>query len=197
MKKITLGCVTLLAVSLSGQAKQNNELHRLGVDFSAASASYRGSSLDGDGVGQAYLYYNYQVMPKLTFELGYTNGADLDDWHCKDDNDRQFTCNQNNKSLFGLGADELEYANVTFAAKSYYPVTENSYLYGKLGLTYFGYKFFRDGNKLGHDNGIGYVLEAGWQYDWNNGMAVNAGYRHQGMQDLDISGFTLGVSYRF
>ncbi|MDP4489731.1 MULTISPECIES: porin family protein [Pseudoalteromonas] len=197
MKIKALLSLALLTTSLSSFAEQNNETHRVGLDISGGGASYKSSSKDGDGVGQAYLYYNYHFTPILALELGYNSGEDLDDWKCKDENDRKFTCTQNNKTLFGLGANNLEFDNFVVAAKGYYQISDNSYFYGKLGANYYDYEITRGRTKLITDDGIGFVAEAGWQYDWDNGMAVNLGYKYLDMGDLDTSSLSLGVSYRF
>ncbi|WP_440053890.1 porin family protein [Pseudoalteromonas sp. T1lg65] len=197
MKLKTLLSIAILATSFSSLAEQNGETHRLGMQFSGGSASYKNSNQDGDGVGHVYVYYNYHFMPELALELGYNSGEDVDDWNCTDANDRKFTCTQNDKTLFKLGADQVDFDNFVVAAKGYYQVSDNSYLYGKLGANYYDYEITRGSKDIVTDNGIGFIVEAGWQYDWDSGWATNIGYQYMDMGDLDISSVTAGFSYRF
>ncbi|KZN65371.1 porin family protein [Pseudoalteromonas luteoviolacea] len=198
MKTLSLLSLALAAVtSFSSMASIEDDKHRVGVQAYGGSASYKSSSQDGDGVGQLYVYYNYQFDKTWALEVGLNGGTDSDDWECTDTNNRKFTCTQLNKTLFGLGANDLDYGNLIVAAKGQYQLTKRNSLYGKLGANFYDYELNRGTQNLVEEDGTGFVAELGWQYDWSNGMAVNVSYQYLDMGDLDVSSLGVGLSYRF
>jgi opacity protein-like surface antigen len=44
---------------------------------------------------------------------------------------------------------------------------------------------------------VGVFAELGWEYDFNNGLGINASYQYMDMGDLDTSTLGVGLSYRF
>ncbi|MCG7551456.1 porin family protein [Pseudoalteromonas sp. Of7M-16] len=198
MKTLSLlSLVLAAATSFSTMANISDDKHRVGAQLSGGSASYKSSSQDGDGVGQLYVYYNYQFDPTWALEVGLNGGGDSDKWECTDTQNRKFTCTQLNKTLFEIGANDLEYGNLIVAAKGQYKLTERNSLYGKLGANFYDYELNRGSKTLEEDDGVGFVAELGWQYDWQNGMAMNVNYQYLDMGDLDVSALGVGVSYRF
>ncbi|CAH9067038.1 hypothetical protein PSECIP111951_04051 [Pseudoalteromonas holothuriae] len=198
MKTHALVALTVLSLSsFTTQAEQQNEIHRVGAQLNGGSASYKGSSKDGDGVGSLYLYYNYQINTSWALELGINSGSEIDSWECKELRNDRVICDRNDKLLFDLNANKIDLINFVVAAKGQYKITDNSYLYGKLGGQYYDYDIARNSNKLIQETGLGVFAEAGWQYDWNNGFAMNVGLQYMDMGDLDTSSLSAGISYRF
>ncbi|WP_105167700.1 porin family protein [Pseudoalteromonas sp. T1lg23B] len=198
MKTRSIIPLTLLALaSFTSQAEQNNETHRIGVQLQGGDAEYKNSSQDGDGVGSLYLYYNYQFDSTWALEIGINGGSEADDWDCKDITNDKFVCNRNDNLLFELDANKLDYSNFVVAAKGQYQITDNSHFYGKLGVQLYDYEIAQNSKILKEDDGLGLFAEAGWQYDWDNGIAVNVGWQYMDMNDLDTSSLAFGVSYRF
>jgi len=83
------------------------------------------------------------------------------------------------------------------AAKGQYSLTQRNSLYAKIGVQFYDYDISNDNEKLKSDDGAGLFLAAGWQYQWDNGFALNAGLQSMKMGDLKIAGSTLGMSYQF
>ncbi|MCO7190858.1 MULTISPECIES: porin family protein [unclassified Pseudoalteromonas] len=198
MKSLSLlSLVLAVSASFASQAAQNDEQHRVGAQLFGGSASYNSSNQDGDGVTHVYFYYNYQYDSTWALEAAYNTGMEADEWECKDDSDDKFTCTRNDKALFGLGANELDYDNFVLAVKGQYQITDNSYLFAKLGAHYYDYEIGYKGKTMVEEDGISFMTEAGWQYDWDNGMSVNASIQYLDMGDLDTTNLGFGVSYRF
>lgn len=56
---------------------------------------------------------------------------------------------------------------------------------------------FEKGRKTADISGFGLFLESGWQYDWNNGLAMNVALQYIDMDELYTSSLGVGISYRF
>ncbi|BBN80900.1 membrane protein [Pseudoalteromonas sp. A25] len=198
MKHLSLiAFAVVCTTSFATQAQQNSEPHRVGAQLNAGGASYKSSKQDGDGVMSLYLYYNYQFNETWALEIGLNGGTEIDDWNCKELNNKKFICDRNDELLFGIGADELNYNNLVVATKGQFQLTKNSYLYGKIGGQYYDYEIAKNNSKILNQDGLGMFAEGGWQYDWDNGFAFNAGIQYLTMGDLDISSLNVGMSYRF
>lgn len=198
MKTRALLLTALLAsTTIMGQAQASEEKHKVGIQLSGGGAEYKGSSKDGDGVGQAYLYYNYQFSPMLALEVGLNGGSEADDWQCTEENDNKFTCKNNDKPLFNLDANKLEYGNLVVAGKGEYYLTKNNSLYAKLGANFYDYDIKQNSKVLNSDDGVGLFAELGWEYDFSNGLGINASYQFMDMGELDTYTLGVGLSYRF
>ncbi|KNC67362.1 porin family protein [Pseudoalteromonas ardens] len=198
MKSLSLlTLVFAVSASFASQAAQHDEQHRVGAQLFGGSASYKSSDQDGDGVTHVYAYYNYQYDSTWALEAGINTGMEADEWKCTDDNDDKFTCTRNDKALFEIGANELDYDNFVLAVKGQYQLTENNYLYGKVGAHYYDYEIGYKGKNMVEEDGVSFLAEAGWQYDWDSGLSVNAAIQYMDMGDLDTSSLGVGVSYRF
>ncbi|TMO65006.1 porin family protein [Pseudoalteromonas aurantia] len=195
--------LSVIALSLVGtltftsQAAQNDEQHRVGAQLSGGSASYQNSKQDGDGVGQLYAYYNYQFNAVWAFEAGISTGSESDDWKCKEITNNKFTCDRQDELLFDLKANKLDYSNFITAAKGQYQLTENNHIYAKLGAQFYEYEIAQSSKILVDEDGVGIFAEAGWQYDWDNGVAVNLAWQYMDMGDLEVNTLGVGLSYRF
>ena len=170
--------------------------HSVGVQLSGGSAEYKDSKQDGDGVAQLYFHYNYAFSDIWSVEVGLNTAAEADKWKCTDSKDK-FVCEKQNNKLFNLNADKLNYSNVVVAGKGQYALTKRNSLYGKLGVQFYDYDIKNDKTTLAEDDGLGLFAEAGWQYKWDNGLALNAGLQTMKMGDLKVSGSTIGLKYHF
>lgn len=198
MKTLSLLTVSLISVlTFNSYAAQNDEQHRVGMQLSGGGASYKDSNEDGDGVSQLYVYYNYQLDKIWALEAGINGGSESDKWHCTELNDDKFTCDRTDNLLFNLNANKLKYSNIVGAGKAQYQLTENNYVYGKLGVQFYEYEIAQASKKLVDEDGIGVFAEAGWQYDWDNGVAMNVAWQYMDMGDLDVNTLGVGLSYRF
>lgn len=198
LKTLSISLVAILGtlgVSSMAQAATKGP-HSIGVQLAGGGAEYKNSKQDGDGAGSIYFHYNYNFSDMLALEVGLNSGGDAEVWKCKDTKDK-LVCDKQTNKLFNLAADDFKYGNLVVAAKGQYALTERNSLYGKLGANFYDYEINNGKNKLASDDGIGLFAEAGWQYQWDNGVAVKAGYQLMNMGDLKVSGTTLGVSYQF
>lgn len=199
IKVLSLVVITALgSIVTAGQTFASEKSpHSVGAQLSGAAAKYKSSTQDGDGVGQLYLHYNYAINDMFSVELGLNNAADVDDWKCSDVNKDKFTCAKNDTKLFGLNADEVEYSNFVVAAKGQYSLSQRNSLYGKIGAQFYDYDISNNSKKVQSDDGVGLFLAAGWQYQWDNGLKINAGLQSMKMGYLKVAGTTLGLSYQF
>ena len=198
MKFPSLAAISLLSLLLlSTYSSAQDRPHSFGLVAGTASGEYKNSSQDGDGFVQAYLFYNYQVLENFSVELAYTGAINSNNWDCEEDEDDKLTCATNNKPLFGLLADEFELDGFVVAIKALAPLSKNNSLYAKLGAQYYDYKFTRNDNFIEGEDGTGVFFEAGWQYQWNNGIGMNVGLRYQDMGELTLKSPNVGISYSF
>ncbi len=187
---------TLLALSMSStvMAEVDTE-HTIGLQFGGGGLEYKGESTHGRGTGQAYLYYNYKIMPQYYLEVGLSKGADTD-WDCKRDSHNDWQCDADDHD-FDLQADDFKYNALIIALKTDLALSERNSLYGKIGASYYDYKVSLNKNKIANEDGVGFVAEAGWEYRWDNGMGMNAGIQYQDMGDLEMKTLNVGINYAF
>lgn len=198
MKLLNLATISLLSLSLfSSFSYAQDRPHSFGLVTGAASGEYKNSSQDGDGFAQAYLFYNYQIIDNFSVEFAYNSAAELDSWECYETIDDRWTCGSNNKPMFGLLANEMELDGFIVAIKGQAAISKGNSLYAKLGAQYYDYKFRRNDFFVEGDDGMGIFFEAGWQYQWNCGIAMNVGLRYQDMDELTLKSPNVGISYAF
>lgn len=198
MKLPNLAAISLLSLSLlSTYSSAQDRPHSFGLVTGAASGEYKNSSQDGDGFAQAYLFYNYQVIEHFFVELAYNAATELDSWECNEIGNDRWTCGTNNKPMFGLFADEMKLDGFVVTIKGEAPLSKRNSLYAKLGAQYYDYKFTRNDNFVDGEEGTGVFFEAGWQYRWNCGIAMNVGLRYQNMGELTLKSPNIGISYSF
>tara|TARA_R110002167_G_scaffold326553_1_gene532559 strand:+ start:30 stop:635 length:606 start_codon:yes stop_codon:yes gene_type:complete len=184
--------------SVSSIARTAANPHSFGGHVASGGIEFNNSSYDGDGVVQVYGFYNYAFTENISLEVGLNIGADVDDWECYEDRHDDWHCSTNNEdSLFGLGIDEVEYSNLVTAIKGVIPLTKRNGLYAKIGAQFYDYELSRYNRTLFDDSGIGSYLAVGWQYEWDMGIGMNAGFEKYNMGDLDSTVFAVGINYNF
>jgi hypothetical protein len=198
MKLFSLAAISLLSLSLlSNYSSAKDRPQSFGLVTGAASGEYKNSSQDGDGFAQAYLFYNHQIFENFSVELAYNTAIELDSWECNETSDDKWACGTNNKLLFGLLANEMELDGFVVAIKGEAPIFKRNSLYAKVGAQYYDYKFTRNDNFVEGEDGTGVFFEAGWQYQWDSGIGMNAGLRYQDMGELTLKSPNVGISYSF
>lgn len=195
MKKFI--ALTLVTTLLSSTAALAKDEHQIGAQLFGGDASYKSSKKDGDGVSSLYLYYNYQFDSMFTLEAGFNVGTEVDDWDCKDITKSKFECIREDNALFDLNANKLEFRNFIVATKLEYELTQNANLYGKIGAHRYDYEMKNADKQLVDEHGFGFLAEAGWAYEWSNGIGMNVAARYLDMGDLDTTSFGAGITYRF
>ncbi|MDU0353986.1 outer membrane beta-barrel protein [Paraglaciecola aquimarina] len=171
--------------------------HSFGGHIATGGIEFNDSEDDGDGVVQIYGFYNYAFTKYFALEVGLNVGADVDEWDCYEDRHDDWHCSTNNRSLFGLGVDEVEYSNLVTAIKGVVPISQRNSLYAKVGAQFYEYEL-SDGSQILHDDdGTGLYLAVGWQYVWDMGIGMNAGFERYNMGDLVSTAANIGISYSF
>jgi opacity protein-like surface antigen len=125
-------------------------------------------------------------------------GADAD-WDCKRVSD-QWDCysdKDDDKDIFDLDADNLELGALVVAIKTDLSLSKRNTIYGKVGLSYYNYELDLNHQQIADEDGVGYMLEAGWEYRWDMGIGTNVGIQHHKMSDLTSNTFNVGISYAF
>jgi hypothetical protein len=204
MKLLKLAATSLVSLSLISVAALSAETtHTFGLDIGVASGEYKGSSNDGDGIAQAYLYYNYQAFEHVSFEVAYTSANSIDewDWDCDKVSDNRVSCfyDDGKKPLFGTTAEKLELDSFVIAIKGDAALSQRNSLYGKVGAQYYDYDLQNNSVYIPNqgETGTGLFVEAGWQYRWDLGIGMNVGLRYQDMGDLTLKSSNVGISYSF
>lgn len=198
MKLLTKISTSLLALTISTAAlADDNSVHTVGVQVGGGGLEYKNKDTDGTGLATSYLYYNYKLMSNYYVELGLLGGADVD-WNC-DEVAGEWECFSDNdiKNDFDLDADKLDMNALVIALKSDLSLSKRNRLYGKVGVSYYDYDIDLKDDKAVDENGIGFMLEGGWEYRWDTGIGMNVGLQYQKMGDLNSNSLNIGISYSF
>ena len=176
-----------------------NEKHNIGVKAGGGGADYLGKDTDGQGVGELYVYYNYEFLSQVYVEVGVLGGGDIDSWECLEEQNNQWQCaiDGDEDDEFSLQADKLTYNGLVAALKTDLKLTQRNSLYAKAGAVFYDYELELNSDVVADKDGTGFIIEAGWQYRWDNGMGLNFSFHRQDMGDLEVVGSTFGVSYSF
>lgn len=196
MKLLRGFTATVFALTLSNTALADNEpRYTLGLHIGSGNMEYKGK--EGEGYGSSYLYLNYQNSPFYSLEFGLLGGGD-GDWDCAEVAG-EFDCyvDDDEQTPFELKADELDLGAFVFAIKSDVSLSKRNKIYGKVGITYYDYEIELHSQTLANESGVGYMIEAGWEYRWDNNVGMNIGLQYQDMDDLEANTINLGISYAF
>ncbi len=196
MKLHTLLSGAIVALTLSTTTYADTKpLHSFGIQLGGGNMEYKGK--EAEGFGSSYLFYNYQLAPFYSLEVGLLGGSDTD-WDCRENSGDWDCYSDNNKDdLFELNADDLKLSALVFAIKSDLSLSKRNKLYGKVGLSYFDYDIELHSKTIADEDGVGYMLEAGWEYRWDMGIGMNVGFQYHKMTDLKSNTLNLGISYAF
>jgi opacity protein-like surface antigen len=198
MKK-TLIASLILATTLSAFAGAA-ELPKAGTYTAGAQVSFGNIdhdsfSNDDDGKGQVMIYLDYYFKPGWAVEVGLNSGTNVQDWICDHDGTDTDYCNNNDESSTSSAEIDVDLYNIIVAIRHDKKVTENSFIYGKLGAQYFDYEMTEGNTVFEEGSGTGIFSELGWRYEWSNNVTVNVGYQFLGMSDLSTSSVTSGIGY--
>lgn len=197
MKFMTLVTPLLVAMVSFSASADVAKPHSVGIALSGGGIDYKDKDTDGTGVGQSYLYYNYQFLPHYYLEVGLVRAEDVDDWKCDDKGESGWDCRADDDNHFSLDVDSYSQDSLILALKTDLNLSKRNSLYAKAGAEFYEYELSLNHNKLADDSGVGLFVEAGWQYRWDNGMGINAGLQHHDLGDLERTSATFGVSYSF
>ena len=190
--------VTCLALLLTGsvsaaQYSSFNWLNTVGVNAGSGSISFKGKDSKNQSVWKINGFYNMKLSEHFSIETGLSFANDLDDLECKYNQD-DYVVKCVNKDLY---ADKFEYRAIYIAARAQVALSKRNSLYGKIGANYFDYdlRLFQGANI--DDNSLGWQSEIGWQYQWDNGLGIQAGLQYSDAGDVELNTTHLGISYSF
>jgi hypothetical protein len=197
MKLLTISTALLLVATISFSVSAEVEApHSVGLAFSGGGIDYKNQDTDNVGVGQSYLYYNYQFLPHYYLEVGLASAMDFD-WKCAKKGENDWDCQSDDGDKFSLDADNFDQESLIVALKTDLVLSKRNSLYAKAGAEFYQYDLSLARNKLADESGVGLYLEAGWQYRWDNGMGINTGLQYHDFGDLKRSSLNFGASYSF
>jgi len=190
---LTLSLAASAIVMVPNTALAN---HSVGVKAGGGGVDYKGKDTDGQGLGEVYAFYQYKFMPMFSIEIAGVAAGDIDIWDCEKDTNSQWQCSIDDDE-FSLQADKLTYNGAIAALVTEVRLTKRNSLYAKAGAIFYNYEMKLDGDVIADDDGTGLVMEAGWQYRWDNGIGLNFGFHKRDMGDLETAGSSVGLSYSF
>lgn len=182
-----LRSIIVLGILASSGANASSEQHRFDVGYSYADISKDTSPQTqelNDVVTSHYsLSYQYQLNKYLGLGVGYING----------DSSRA------DGLLIDIFTDsKVDYSAVLLSAQLSYPFAERHAGYVAIHATQYDFDVFDDGKINVSDDGTDLGFAFGWQYNFDNGLGIRAGYEVVNLgEHIDIKGFTTGINYRF
>ncbi|MEW6990325.1 outer membrane beta-barrel protein [Colwelliaceae bacterium 6441] len=199
MKLLTAFTATIIALSISNFsfAEDLKKIHTVGLQLGGGGLEHKGKDTDGQGVGYSYLYYNYQFSPNYYAEVGVLGAGDVDDWQCKENANDILECYSDDSDNFEIAADDFEFGAIVFAFKTDLLLNKRNKLYAKVGAEFYDYQFELARTETIDEDGVGLLLEAGWEYRWDNGIGINSALQYHDLGDLEMSSLNIGVSYAF
>lgn len=195
MKLHTLIAGTIAALTLSTASYAAEPTHSFGLQLGGGELEYNGEK--ADSFASSYLFYNYKFAPFYSLEVGLLGGSDTD-WDCKQISGELECFSDGDKDeLHQLKADEFNLSALVVAIKTDLSLSKRNKLYTKLGLSYYGYEIELHSQSIADESGVGYLLEAGWEYRWDQGVGMNVGLQSHKMSDLKSNGLNIGVNFAF
>jgi len=136
-------------------------------------------------------------MPNYYAEVALIGADDIDDWQCEENAAGKLECFTDESGNFEFNADNFDFNSIVLALKTDLKLTKRNRLYAKIGAEFYDYQFKLDRKQIVDEDGVGLMLEAGWEYRWDNGMGLNTGIQYHDLGDLEMNTFNIGISYAF
>ncbi|WP_432460049.1 porin family protein [Agarivorans sp. QJM3NY_25] len=92
---------------------------------------------------------------------------------------------------------DIDYKAISLSAVGYYPLAQNHELYLSAGINANEVKMDPKSGPSTDKDGIGYTVQAGWQYHFNQRTAMHVGIQRLGLKDVDINTANIGLSVSF
>jgi len=194
LHKILSGAIVAFSVSLTTYA-DTKPVHSIGMNLGGGGIEHQ--EQEAESFASSYLFYNYQFSALYSLEVGLLSGVDAD-WDCREvSGEWECYSDENKDGLFELEADSLELGALVLALKGDMPLSKRNKLYGKVGLSLYNYELELHSQTITDEDGVGFMLEAGWEYRWDLGIGMNVGLQHHKMDELKFNTLNIGVSYSF
>lgn len=164
-------------------ANANESSHILGGSLGYGSQELKAKSGDYDA-GDSFtsdIYYRYMLNEHFGIEAGYFAGTG------------------GVVSVFSEAIGDiknLSYQGVRGAVYGEYALSSGNSLYAKVGTGYSKVSY-EVGQQDKDSNDMGFYGAAGWQYRFKSGLGLNVEYQYVPMDELQVQGVSLGMSYRF
>jgi opacity protein-like surface antigen len=198
-KRLILPLIIAGALSTLTQAAELPKAgsYNAGAQISWGNIDHDSFNNDKDGSGQIMFYVDYYFKDGWAVETAINTGSNVQDWICDNVEDSDDYCANSDQANPNSLESDLDFSNFIVAVRHDRQVSENSFVYGKLGAQYFDYEMKDNSSVFEEDSGTGIFSELGWQYQWSNNLNANIGYQFMGMGDLSTSSLTVGLGYRF
>lgn len=198
-KRLILPLIVAGAFSTLTQAAELPQAgsYTAGAQISWGNIDHDSFNNDQDGAGHVMFFLDYYFKNGWAVEAAINTGSNAQDWICENVDDTDNYCTSSDKTNPNSFDSDLDFSNFIVAVRHDMKVSENSFIYGKLGAQYFEYEMKNDSSVFEEDSGTGIFSELGWRYEWSNNLSANVGYQYMGMSDLSTSSFTVGLGYRF
>lgn len=93
--------------------------------------------------------------------------------------------------------EELNYNAISFSARRLFRLSKKHSLYASAGLNYNQTDVELGPVKTIDESGVGYTIQGGWLYNFNNQYTLSLGFQRLGLSDVDVNTANVGFIYRF
>lgn len=196
MKLHTIITGAIAALTLSTASYANNEpTHSFGLQVGGGEIEYKDQK--ADSFASSYLFYNYKFAPFYSLEVGLLGASDTD-WDCTQvAGEYECFSEDERDDVHELQADDLDLNALVVAIKTDLSLSKRNKLYAKVGLSYYDYQIEFHSQTIADKDGVGYLLEAGWEYQWDQGIGMNVGLQSHKMNDLESNSLNIGINVGF
>jgi len=179
--------IIVLSFFISTIALAEESPHSIGVEYSYSrinnGSDEKVSDLNDLITSHYATSYEYEVTEYFSVGLGYLKG--------------------DSSNAEGLIVDlftdsKIDYRAFMISAAVNHPISKRNSLYLKVNVHQYDYDIVDDNTVVYNKSGSDFSYSFGWMYEFNNGLAIKAGYEILNMGDhIDIKGFNTGINYRF
>ncbi len=92
---------------------------------------------------------------------------------------------------------DVDYKAISLSAVGYYHLSQNHELYLSAGVNANKVKMDSKSGTSTDKDGIGYTVQAGWQYHFNKRIALQVSMQRLGLEDIDITTANIGAIVSF
>ncbi|WP_055734203.1 porin family protein [Agarivorans gilvus] len=92
---------------------------------------------------------------------------------------------------------DVDYKAISLSAVGYYVLSQNHEFYLSAGVNGNNVKMDPKSGTSTDKDGVGYTVQAGWQYHFNKRTALQVSMQRLGLEDIDINTANIGVTVSF
>ena len=169
----------IIAISSSFVQAEDKEKHKVGVVVGAASVDNvnLGTNIS---LGTKEIYWGYDLNDTWTLEAGYMESDSK----------------ELNIFIESIVFDtDYKVSAFLLDLQARYPLNKKHELFATLGVNFYDQEL--TGEQTFSESGTGSNLGFGWQVKFDNNIGLKAEYSFMYLEDVDFSGFNVGISYHF